>query len=183
MVYRSERFPVDEMSDLEQVFRAIDEIEASGLAVQDEVMAGTSYRRQLHKDTIAAGINVNYLLQTTFTGPKMVAARTFVESAARILTTMDLPGDVILDEGAINGFDITSPEYAFGSTGNTDTDITMLYPPWIKASWSQNGRSGLFLCGIHAPQPKRLLDEYNYNWSPQRMRQGMVVFENMPELT
>lgn len=184
MSYRSERFEVGELTSLGQAFSAIDALESSGLAVQDEVMSGNSYKRQLHPDTIAAGINANYVLQVAFApfaskNSSRLAARPFIEEAKGLLGTMELPGNVVLDEGLQDGFDITSGEYQFGSTGDTENDIARLYPPWLKASWSQAGRSMLFLCGIHAPQPKRLLDEYRYDWSTKKMKQGRVVFESV----
>lgn len=184
MAYRSERLDVGKATGLGQVFSAIDKLETSGIAVEDEVMAGTSYRRQLHPDTLNAGIHVNYLIQATFAAPrpaegKITPARTFIDYAAEKLSHMDLPGDVTLDEGTFQGFDAT--KHPFGSTGYTEYDTTQIYPPWIKAQWTHNGRSGLFLCGIHPPQPKRILDDYIYNWDVRQMRQGRIVFKDTPK--
>lgn len=185
MAYRSERFPAGELKGLEQTWKVIDSMEATGLPVRTEVMAGTSYRRQLHANTQAEIGDVNYLLQAvlqvpTRTDGKRITARYFVDEAKKILGELDLPGEPTLDEGGLHGLDPSTTKLAFGSTGTTEKDLLWIYAPWVSTRWSEAGKQCMAVCGIEPPQPKGFLEEHPVQWDERVMRHGLVVFQATP---
>lgn len=185
MAYRSKRFPAGELKKLEQTWGVIDGLEASGLPKRTEVMAGSSYRRRLHPDTVAKIGRVNYLLQVVLRVPdrddgKRITAHYFVEEARTILGGLALPGKPTLDEGGLNGLDPTLANCAFGSTGRTEDDLLRIYPPWVSTRWSEAGKECMAYCGIEPPQPKSLYEEHPVRWDERVMRAGLVVFEPTP---
>lgn len=185
MAYRSERFPTGELKGLEQTWKVIDGLEASGMPVRTEVMAGTSYKRHLHTDTAVDIGDVNYLLQTvlqvpTRTDGKRITARYFVDESKKILGGLDLPGEPTLDEGGLNGLDPTLGNFAFGSTGTTEKDLLWIYAPWVSTRWSEAGKQCMAICGIEPPQPKGFYEEYPVDWNERSMRHGLVVFQATP---
>ena len=185
MAYRSERFPAGELKGLKKTWQTIDDLEESGLPVKSEIMSGRSYRRQLAPETVADIGNVNYVLQVVFSVPKRddgkrIAAGYFIKESRKILGEIDIPGQVTLDEGRLDGFDRKSANLAFGSTGRTEDDILTVYPPWVSSRWEEMGRSCMFYCGIEPPQPQLPLEEYPVRWGEYVMRRGGVVFEPTP---
>lgn len=185
MAYRSERFPAGEMKGLEKAWQVVDGLEASGLPVRTEVMAGKSYRRQLHSSVGAEVGEANYVLQAVLSVPKRedgkrVTARYFVDEAKSLLTAIDAPGEVVLDEGGLHGLDPSTTKLAFGSTGRTEDDILWVYAPWVSSRWTEAGKNCMFYCGIEPPQPKSFMEEYPFNWDERLMRSGLVVFEPTP---
>lgn len=185
MAYRSERFPAGELNGLEQTWRVIDDMEASGLSMRTEVMAGTSYRRQLHPDTRAEIGDVNYLLQAVLQVPartdgKRITARYFVDESRKILDELDLPGEPLLDEGGLSGLDPSTTKLALGSTGTTERDLLWIYAPWVSTRWSEAGKQCMAICGIEPPQPKGFYEEHPVRWDERSMRRGLVVFQTTP---
>lgn len=187
MAYRSKRFDPGEMKGLKQVWRQVDSLDALGLPIRTEVMAGSSYRRPLHPSTIAEIGDHNYIIQAVFKSPeaaekgRTISARRFVDGANEILERLRLPGDAELDAGGLNGLDPTTTSLAFGSTGSTEKDILQIYPPWVSTEWVEANRRCMFFCGIEPPQPKALLEDHMFDWGEDRMRKGMVVFEQTPD--
>lgn len=184
MSYRSERFEPINMPGLAQAWAAIDELEARGLPVAAEVMAGTSYRRQLHH-AVAANNRADYVLQATFQIPPRdddirMASASYITAANTVLDTLALPTVVLKDEGGLSGLLPGSKNYPTGSTGVVEDDVLHIYAPWRKSRWFENGKGCLFFCGILPPTPKRLFEDYEFDWSESRMQQGIVVFEPTP---
>jgi len=185
MPYRSERFSAGDLLGLEQAWSAIDNLEASGLPVVSEVMAGESYRRQLHPETAAQVGNVHYLLQAVVELPerqdgKRVSARYFVDESNRVLSNLDLPGEPEYDEGGLHGLDPSTTRLAFGSTGRTEDDVLTVYAPWVSTRWKEAGKNLMFFCGIELPKPKRLMEDYPIEWDVRLMRRGLLVFKPTP---
>lgn len=185
MAYRSERFPVGELRGLQIAWQVVDGLEANGLPVRTEVMAGSSYRRQLDPITSTEIGDVNYVLQAVLSVPKRddgkrITAHYFIDEARKILGEVDAPGEVSFDEGGLDGFDPTVGNFAFGSTGRTQDDILTVYAPWLKSRWGEAGKNCMFYCGIEPPQPKALMEDYPVRWDERVMRRGMVVFRPTP---
>lgn len=186
VAYRSERFPVGELSGLEKAWEVIDGLEATGLTVRSEIMAGKSYRRQLHPNTRAEIGDVNYVLQAVLSVPKRddekrLTSRYFIDEARRLLTATEVPGETTFDEGGLHGLDPSTTKLAFGSTGDTSKDVLWVFPPWLKSEWTEAAKSCMFFCGIEPPQPRHFMEEYPAGWDERMMRRGMVVFEPTPE--
>ena len=186
MAYRSERFPAGELHGIEQAWQVIDRLEASGLPVASEVMAGKSYRRQLDTDTTAELGDPNYVLQAVLQVPKRtddkrISARYFMDEARRILGSVEAPGEATLDEGGLGGLDPNTTELAFGSTGRTEDDILAIYAPWLSSKWTEASKSCMFFCGIEPPQPRHFMEDHPVQWDEWSMRHGMVVFKPTPE--
>jgi hypothetical protein len=186
MAYRSERFTASDMPGLEQAWRAVDGLEASGLPVATEVMAGKSYRRQLNERTAAEIGDVNYVLQAVVKVPKRddgkrITARYFVDESRRILGGLELPGEPTLDEGGLRGLDPSTTKLAFGSTGRTEDDILEIYAPWVSTKWTDASKQLMFFCGIEPPQPKSLMEDHPIVWDERLMRSGLVVFQATPQ--
>lgn len=184
-VYRSKRFPHGDLAGLGQVWSEIDRLETDWLGVRTEIMAGTSYRRQLDPDNPEEYAGVNYLLQTVLTVPKpeegkRITARYYVDEARRILGGLDLPGEPEIDPGGLHGLDPSTTKLAFGSTGDTDKDLLYIFPPWLSTRWREAGKDCMFLCGIDPPQPRGLYEEHPVPWSIGDMRRGHVVFKPTP---
>lgn len=184
MTYRGNRFEVGELKGLGMVFEAIDTMEAQGLTLVDEVMAGKSHRRRLHKDAIQSGVEPNYLLQATFSPPEQEGKRYItaylIEESNRLLGEMVLPGIVEIDKGGINGFNEMLPGHAFGSTGRTEDDMADVYMPWLRTQWTEGRKNLMFYCGILPPKTRRFLDDYPQEWDTKSMRSGLVVFTPSP---
>ncbi len=184
MTYRGNRFEVGELKGLGMVFEAIDTMEAQGLTIVDEVMAGRSHRRRLQKGAVE-GEEPNYLLQATFSPPEEEGKRYrtayLLEESNRLLGEMILPGEVVIDKGGINGYDETLPGHAFGSTGRTEDDMADVYMPWLQSRWSEHGKDLMLFCGILPPKTRRLLDDYPQEWDTKSMRKGLVVFTPSPK--
>lgn len=185
MAYRSERFPAGELKGLDKAWQIVDGLEESGLPVVSEVMSGTSYRRQLDERTAAKIGAVDYVLQAVLSVPnrdddKRISAHYFIDESRRILGGIDPPGEGAIDEGGLNGHDPDLGNFAFGSTGRTKDDVLTVYPPWINSRWTEVGKSCMFYCGIKAPLPKALMEDYPVRWDERIMRQGAVVFEPTP---
>ena len=185
MAYRSERFPAGELKGLEKAWQVVDGLEASGLPIRTEVLAGKSYRRQLDSRISTEIGDVNYVLQAVLSVPKRddgkpIPARYFVDEARRLLTEVDAPGEVALDEGGLHGLDPSTTRLAFGSTGRTEDDILWVFPPWLSSKWTEAGKSCMFFCGIEPPQPKSVMEEYPVSWNERVMRRGAIVFVPTP---
>jgi hypothetical protein len=149
-------------------------------------MCGTSYRRQPHPKNPPEFQGANYILQTIFTPPQAtndgrITARYYLEEACRVLDGLDVPGDPELDHGGLHGLDPSTTRLAFGSTGDTDTDLLYIYSPWLKTVWSEAGKKCIFLVGIEPPQPRGLLEQYPFNWLTRDIRNGRIVFKPTPE--
>ena len=132
------------------------------------------------------GIQAEYLLQVTLYSPtapegKRYSARNYVEESRKLLRGLVLPGEVVLDEGGIDGFDETMQGHAFGSTGYTERDITRLYSPWLRTSWEEQGKSLQFYCGVLPKVPRPLLELRMSQWDSRIMRKGIVVFHDTPQ--
>ncbi|MCA9346442.1 hypothetical protein KC960_03045 [Candidatus Saccharibacteria bacterium] len=188
MPYRSTRFEVGELRGLGQVYDQIDRLVSNGQAtIQDEIMAGRSFRRPLDQETIDSGIDANYVLQTVLALPpppegKRLSMRPFLEKANKVLGSLTLPGEVSVDHGGMYGFDETNTSYAFGSSGYDELDDTFVYPPWLRADWEEAGKSLIFFCGIQVPKiRRRLYDHDRSGWSTRFMRRGFVVFSPTPQ--
>lgn len=186
MTYRSTRFDAGELTGLQQAWDAVDQFDAHHVPIVSEVMAGTSYRRQLHPNTREQFGDVNYLLQVTLE-PEVQAdsarmhARLFLEKAVELLSSIKMPGDIKIDEGGLDGWDITTTkEYIFG-TGTAETELLRVYPPWLRARWEQAGKTCMFFCGIQPPRPKLLLEDWMFNWDERILRAGQVVFTPTPD--
>lgn len=177
MNYRSARFPAGNMDGLQQTWNAIDSVEASGVPVVSEVMAGASYRRQLAPETVDAFGNVDYLLQAILKAPtaargKRLKAANYIAQAGEILTNMNLPGITSIDEGGIEG--IT------GRNGDTNTGTLDIYAPWRVSKWTEAGRQCMVFVGVEPPQPQLAHERYPYEWSESRLKSGHVVFKPTP---
>ena len=186
MAYRSERFDVGPLEGLAQVYRTIDGADEAGLMISDEIMAGSSYRRQLHPSMKDMGIQADYLLQVTLLSPQQAegtrySARNYIEESRKILGELSLPGEVKIDEGGIDGFDETMPGHAFGSTGYTERDTTWLYSPWLRTEWEEHGKTLQFYCGVLPIARKPLLELRMSQWDSRLMRRGIVVFSQTPQ--
>jgi hypothetical protein len=186
MAYRSERFPTGELKGIEQTWKVIDNLEASGLPMAAEVISGRSHRRQLHPDMVTKIGQVNYVVQAVLQVPersdgKRITANYFVREAQRILGGVDLPGEPKLDKGGLNGLDPSATELGFGSTGDTQRDILQVYAPWVSSEWTEAGKRCMVFCGIEQPRPRHYLEDYPITWDIHNMRQGQVVFEPTPE--
>lgn len=181
---RSERFEPTNMPGLAQAWAAIDELEARGLPVAAEVMAGKLFDRQ-QDVSVAATNRADYVLQATFQIPprnddKRMTSVSYITAVNAVLDTLVLPTVVLKDEGGLSGLLPGSKNYPLGSTGKTEDDVLHIYAPWRKSRWFENGRGCLFFCGILPPTPKRLHEKYAFDWSESRMQQGIVVFEPTP---
>jgi hypothetical protein len=185
MPYRSERFDPGELSGLQTAWSVVDAFESSGhMTVVNEILAGTSYRRQLHPDTQADIGDVNYLLQVTLEPTVRddglrVTARDYLDGSKKLLTAIEMPGTTNIDEGGLDGYDPSTTDMPFG-TGRTETDILRIYPPWLEASWEEAGKSCLLYCGILPPQPKGFMEDHMHHWTERDMRKGRVVFSRTP---
>ncbi|MGC1176439.1 MAG: hypothetical protein WA843_00035 [Candidatus Saccharimonadales bacterium] len=185
MAYRSTRFSAGEMRGIDKAWAAVDGLEKAGVPVRTEVMAGKSYRRQLHRDTTAELGEAAYVLQAVLQVPprddgKRIHARYFVEESRRLLGALDLPGEPSLDEGGLNGLDPTATKLGFGSTGTTEKDILAIYAPWVSSEWQEAGKRCMVFCGIEPPTPT-FLEDHPVSWSEWEMRRGMVVFKPTPD--
>ena len=160
-------------------------METLGVPVVDEIMAGSSFRRRLNPRTIEDGIDVNYLLQVTFAGPEAkdgmrVTASYYVKESNRLLGMMALPGVVTGDVGGLEGLVPERANLAFRSTGFDEQDTLVIYSPWRRASWNENGKTCMMFCGILPPQPQ-FEDEYHCSdWDTRYMRKGRLVFAPTP---
>ncbi len=187
MSYRSQRFEPGEQSGIGKAWEIIDFLESKAIPVVDEVMAGRSYKRQLHPGTVSEHGEINYLLQVTHEPQTQedgsrLHAHPFLDKAVEILHAIEaeLPGQVTVDEGGLNGWDITTTtEHIFG-TGTTETEVLQVYPPWLQAKWEEAGKQVMFFCGIKPPSPQRILEDWMFSWSERDMKEGRVVFTPTP---
>lgn len=184
MGYRSERFEVGQMAGLGQAFGVIDGLESRGFVVEQEVMAGTSYRRQLAESALEGGFKANYVLQAVLSlpPPAMEGARwtlgQYLEESRSVIRNMELPGrKTSRDLGCVV---IKKEALAPFGAPRSEDNIVDVFPPWAKASWSEQGKSCLFFCGIRPPQPKGFWEEYRFNWDERQMRRGRVLFRPTP---
>lgn len=185
MAYRSERFSAGELKGLEKAWQVVDGLEATGLPITAEVMSGTSYYRQLDRDTAAKIGDVNYVLQAVLSVPKRdagqrISAHYFIDESRKILGGIDAPGEVAFDEGGLNGLDLALGNFPFGSTGRTEDDVLTIYAPWVNSKWTEAGKRCMFYCGIEPPQPKLFMEDYPVRWDERAMRRGAVVFKPTP---
>lgn len=185
MPYRSQRFPAQDMPGLEKVWTAIDEMEAAGMTVRDEIMAGTSYRRQLHARTLEGIGPVNYLLQAALEVPTpkeghRITARYYIDESNRVLGGLDLPGEPKLDAGGLHGWDRLNSKQPFG-IGKTEDEILHIFMPWVSTEWTDAGRRCMFYCGIVPPEPKAFMEDHHNTFNEKIARMGMVTFTPTPE--
>lgn len=187
--YRSERSAAEQLEGLERVWKIVDTLERQiGMTVTAEVMAGTSYRRQLAPEAEKEYGRVDYLLQTVLapkvrTDGRRKSARFYLGWSMQLLEKVSLyvPGQPQVDNGGLTGLDPATSELAFGSTGSTEDDVLYIYPPWMKTRWQEAGKTCIFFCGIAPPQPKLLTEEHPVRWDVNLMRKGHVPFQPTPE--
>lgn len=186
MTYRSERFPEGDLAGLGTVWGIIDNLEAAGLPVVAEVMSGTSYRRQLTPQTAERIGNLNYVLQVVFSlaegegQGRPMTAQDFVDTARTILGEIDAPGVTTIDEGGLVSSELSSGRFPFRSTGRTEDDVDVVYPPWVGSEWTEEGKSFAFFCGIEPPRSQGSMVDCPITWDERVMRFGAVVFEPTP---
>lgn len=186
MGYRSERFEPGELTGLQQAWDMVDIFDSNHVPVVCEVLAGRRHRRQLNPSAIEAVGNVDYLLQVTLEPEPWedggrLHARHYLNKAIDLLGAVELPGETHRDNGGLHGWDkTTSTEHPFG-TGNTETEVLKVYPPWLQARWEEAGRKCMFFLGIQPPRPKRLMEDWMFNWDERLMRTGRIVFEATPD--
>lgn len=183
MAYRSQRFPAGEMNGLAQAWAAIDHLERINVPIVSEVMAGRSYRRQLHPEAIEEHGDSNYVLQAVFQPGRRknrgaIRLSVFFSIANGLLEEMELPGEASHDLGGLKG-QTAEHQLPFGSA-DPARNSTELYAPWIKSVWEENGKRCLFFCGIKPPEPRPLFEFPRYDWSEREMRKGKVVFVPTP---
>lgn len=186
MSYRSERFDPGDLTGIERAWELIDLFDANQVPVVNEVMAGMRYRRQLHEETRANVGEVDYLLQVTLepelrTDGFRLQPRSYLDKARHLLSLVNMPGDIQIDEGGLNGWDVkTTKEYPLG-TGKTETEILSVYSPWLQTRWEEAGKQCMFFLGILPPRPKPYMEDWMSDWNERALRAGKIVFESTPD--
>ncbi|HYF97326.1 MAG TPA: hypothetical protein VD947_04820 [Patescibacteria group bacterium] len=186
MAYRGSRFETDEGSGLAQVWKEVDRLEAEGLPVRTETLAGNSYRRRL-REVPEELEESDYLLQVVFSVPKLFPGKRaipeyYIDESRRLLSGLDLPGEINFNRGGLNGsLALLSGDLPFGSTGRTEDDVVSIYPPWIMSKWQMSGKACVAAIGIEPPLPRHFLEGHPVPLNETAMRHGNFVFEPTPQ--
>lgn len=185
MAYRSTRFEPVDMTGIQAAWDTVDSFDQNHIPVVNEVMSGTSYRRQLHPSAVEIVGDADYVLQVTLEPEpdedgRRLHARTFLNRAVELLGAVEVPGERAIDKGGLHGWDVTTTKKHIFGTGDSETEVLRVYPPWLQARWEEAGRKCVFFFGIQPPRPKGDMEDWMFNWDEREMRGGRIVFVPTP---